>query len=87
MVSFPEAVAKNPGCEAIRRKMKAAKFREMTTEELESEAGAFSEQLFRLRLQKATGQLEDVMKIRKIRRDLARVKTVLTQKEKEKEKA
>jgi len=66
--------------------MKAAKFREMSREELESEAGAFSEQLFRLRLQKATGQLEDVMKIRKIRRDLARVKTVLTQKEKEKEK-
>lgn len=66
--------------------MKAAKFREMTTEELESEAGNFSEQLFRLRLQKATGQLEDVMKIRKIRRDLARVKTVLTEKEKEKEK-
>ena len=67
--------------------MKAAKFREMSREELESEAGAFSEQLFRLRLQKATGQLEDVMKIRKIRRDLARVKTVLTEKEKEKETA
>lgn len=66
--------------------MKASKFREMSTEELESEAEAFSEQLFRLRLQKATGQLEDVMKIRKVRRDLARVKTVLTQKEKEKEK-
>ena len=65
--------------------MKAAKFREMSREELESEAGAFSEQLFRLRLQKATGQLEDVMKIRKIRRDLARVKTVLTEKEKGKE--
>ena len=66
--------------------MKASKFREMSKDELESEAGAFSEQLFRLRLQKATGQLEDVMKIRKIRRDLARVKTVLTEKEKEKEK-
>ena len=65
--------------------MKASKFSEMSTEELESEAGAFSEQLFRLRLQKATGQLEDVMKIRKVRRDLARVKTVLTQKENEKE--
>ncbi len=67
--------------------MKASKFREMSREDLESEVGAFSEQLFRLRLQKATGQLEDVMKIRKIRRDLARVKTVLTEKEKEKEKA
>jgi large subunit ribosomal protein L29 len=67
--------------------MKASKFREMSSEELENEAGAFSEQLFRLRLQKATGQLEDVMKIRKVRRDLARVKTILTEKEKEKEKA
>ncbi len=67
--------------------MKASKFREMSREELESEVGAFSEQLFRLRLQKATGQLEDVMKIQKIRRDLARVKTVLTEKEKEQEKA
>ncbi len=66
--------------------MKASKFREMSTEELESEAGAISEQLFRLRLQKATGQLEDVMTIRKVRRDLARVKTVITQKEKEMEK-
>ena len=65
--------------------MKASKFREMSSEELESEAGTFSEQLFRLRLQKATGQLEDVMKIRKVRRDLARVKTILTEKEKGKE--
>ncbi len=67
--------------------MKASKLREMSREELDREAGAFSEQLFRLRLQKATGQLEDVMKIQKIRRDLARVKTVLTEKEKDKEKA
>jgi large subunit ribosomal protein L29 len=67
--------------------MKASKFREMSREELETEAGAFSEQLFRLRLQQATGQLEDVMKIQKIRRDLARVKTVLTEKEQEKGKA
>ena len=66
--------------------MKPSKFREMSSEELENEEGAFSEQLFRLRLQKATGQLEDVMKIRKVRRDLARVKTILTEKEKEKEK-
>lgn len=66
--------------------MKPSKFREMSSEELENEEGAFSEQLFRLRLQKATGQLEDVMKIRKVRRDLARVKTILTEKEKEKGK-
>ena len=66
--------------------MKASKLREMTREELETEAAASSEQLFRLRLQKATGQLENVMKIGQVRKDLARIKTVLTEKEKEKEK-
>ncbi len=66
--------------------MKASKFREMSREELETEAAASSEQLFRLRLQKATGQLENVMKIGQVRKDLARIKTVLTEKEKEKEK-
>ncbi len=66
--------------------MKASKLREMSREELETEAAASSEQLFRLRLQKATGQLENVMKIGQVRKDLARIKTVLTEKEKEKEK-
>ena len=66
--------------------MKASKFREMSREELETEVAASSEQLFRLRLQKATGQLENVMKIGQVRKDLARIKTVLTEKEKEKEK-
>ncbi len=65
--------------------MKAEKLREMSKEELETEAEASSEQLFRLRLQKATGQLENVMKIGQVRRDLARIKTVLTEKEKKKE--
>ncbi len=65
--------------------MKAEKLREMSREELETEAAASSEQLFRLRLQKATGQLENVMKIGQVRRNLARIKTVLTEKEKEKE--
>jgi large subunit ribosomal protein L29 len=61
--------------------MKAPKLREMSTEELEGEAQAHSEQLFKLRLQQATGQLDNVMKIRQVRRDLARVKTILTEKE------
>ena len=65
--------------------MKAEKLREMSREELETEVAASSEQLFRLRLQKATGQLENVMKIGQVRRNLARIKTVLTEKEKEKE--
>ncbi|MDA2927387.1 50S ribosomal protein L29 [Acidobacteria bacterium AH-259-G07] len=62
--------------------MKASKFREMSIEELQNEANAFSEQLFKLRVQTATGQQDNVMKIRQVRKDLARVKTVLTEKEK-----
>ena len=61
--------------------MKASKLREMSPEELEDEARAHSEQLFKLRLQNATGQLDNMMKIRQVRRDLARVKTILTEKE------
>ena len=61
--------------------MKASKLREMSVEELENELEALSKQLFQLRLQKATGQLDNVNKIRSIRKDLARVNTVLTEKE------
>lgn len=62
--------------------MKASKMREMSVVELSDEALEMSKQLFQLRLQKATGQLDNVNKIREIRKDLARVKTVLTEKEK-----
>ena len=65
--------------------MKASKLREMSVEELVDESTELSEQLFRLRFQKATGQLEDMLKIRQIRRDLARLKTVLTEKQRQSE--
>ena len=61
--------------------MKASKLREMSVEELENEQEALSKQLFQLRLQKATGQLDNVNKIRSIRKELAKVNTVLTEKE------
>jgi len=61
--------------------MKASKMREMSASELSDEAREMSKQLFQLRLQKATGQLDNVNKIREIRKDLARVKTILTEKE------
>ena len=61
--------------------MKASKMREMSVTELSDEAREMSKQLFQLRLQKATGQLDNVNKIREIRKDLARVNTVLTEKE------
>ena len=57
--------------------MNLSKLREMSLEDLESEGQALSEQIFRLRFQKATGQLENRSRIRQIRRDLARVKTIL----------
>jgi large subunit ribosomal protein L29 len=63
--------------------MKASKMREMSATELSGEAREMSKQLFQLRLQKATGQLDNVNKIREIRKDLARVNTVLTEKEKD----
>lgn len=59
--------------------MNASKLRDMSVEDLESEGQELSEQMFRLRFQKATGQLENRTKIRQIRRDLARVKTILTE--------
>jgi len=59
--------------------MNASKLREMSLEDLESEGQALSEQIFRLRFQKATGQLENRTRIRQIRRDLARLKTILTE--------
>ncbi len=60
--------------------MKPEKIREMTVAELEDEAAGLSEQLFRLRFQQATGQIENAMKIRQVRKTLARVQTIATEK-------
>lgn len=60
--------------------MKASKLREMSSDELVTEEQELFKQLFQLRLQKATGQLDNVNKIRMIRKDLARVKTVIKEK-------
>ena len=60
--------------------MKAEAVRELGLEELRAKEKDLREQLFRLRLQQALGQLENGIKIRETRRDIARVKTVLKQK-------
>ncbi len=60
--------------------MKASKVREMGSDELHAKERELQEQLFRLRVQKSLGQLDNALKIRETRRDLARVKTVLRQK-------
>ncbi len=57
--------------------MKAAAMREMTRDELMDKEDELAQQLFALRLQKVTGQLENPSKFPQARRDLARVLTVL----------
>ena len=60
--------------------MKADKVRELSVTELEHKQKELSEQLFKLRFQQAIGQLDNAMKLRETRRDIARVKTILKQK-------
>jgi large subunit ribosomal protein L29 len=57
--------------------MKASQMREQTTEELQDKERDLAEQLFALRLQKVTGQLEKPHRVRQVRKDLARVLTLL----------
>ena len=57
--------------------MKASQMREQTTEELQDRERDLSEQLFALRLQKVTGQLEKPARVKQVRKDLARVLTIL----------
>ncbi len=56
---------------------KVAKLREMTTEELEKEDMELTNQLFNLRFQLATGQIEKPHKIREVRKEIAKIKTLL----------
>ncbi|MCY4387700.1 MAG: 50S ribosomal protein L29 [Desulfurellaceae bacterium] len=56
--------------------MRASEVRELTDEEIQGKAQELSEEIFRLRLRRGTGQIEDALRIRKIRRDIARVKTI-----------
>ncbi|MFB5192209.1 50S ribosomal protein L29 [Alicyclobacillus fastidiosus] len=61
--------------------MKATELRGLSSEELVSRVDQLKDELFNLRFQLATGQLENPMRIRQVRKDIARVKTVLRQRE------
>lgn len=61
--------------------MRAEEIRELSVEDVRAKEKELREQLFRLRLQKAVGQLDNVLKMRELRRDIARVATILRQKE------
>jgi large subunit ribosomal protein L29 len=60
--------------------LKGSALREKTMEELLKEEQDLTTQLFKLRFQQSTGQAENPHRIRSVRRDLARVKTVITEK-------
>ena len=61
--------------------MKANELRNLTTAELEQKVAGFKEELFNLRFQLATGQLDNPTRIRDVRREIARAKTVLRERE------
>ena len=57
--------------------MKSADVRAKTDDELKSELDQLGKEVFNLRFQKASGQLENTSRVRQVRRDIARIKTVL----------
>ncbi len=61
--------------------MKPSQVRELSADALEAKEKELQDQLFRLRVQKSIGQLENALKVREIRRDIARVKTVRREKQ------
>ena len=62
-------------------KMKATEVRKMSSAELETKLSELKKDLFMLRMQHATNHLDNPIKISNVRRDIARVKTVLRQKQ------
>ena len=61
--------------------MKINKIKEMSSPDLEKELGELKSELFKLRFSLATNGLDNPMKIKEVKRDIAKIKTVLTQRE------
>ena len=61
--------------------MKVIEVRELAVEDLRQRVQDLDDQVFRLRIQKSMGQIEAGQKLKSLRRDLARIKTVLREKE------
>ena len=59
--------------------MKINKINEMSSPELEKELGELKTELFKLRFSLATNGLENPMRIKEVKKDIARIKTILTQ--------
>ena len=59
--------------------MLAKEIREKTNEELQAQISTLKDELFNLRFQQATGQLEKTARLKTVKKDIARIKTVLTE--------
>ncbi len=59
---------------------KTSELKALTTEELDQEVADLKKELFNLRFQRVTGEIENPMRIRQVRRGVARVLTVMTEK-------
>ena len=62
--------------------MKASEIREMSAEDMRQKLASLKEELFNLRFQHATGQLENPMRIKEVKKIIARIKTIQTENEK-----
>jgi large subunit ribosomal protein L29 len=60
--------------------MKSGDLRAMTVDQLDDEALKLTKERFNLRFQRATGQLENTARVRQVRRDIARIKSIAGQK-------
>lgn len=61
--------------------MKASEVRELSDKELQEKIRELKDELFNLRFQMATGQLENTMRLKEVRKSIARVKTVMRERE------
>lgn len=61
--------------------MKGSELRELSSAELNGKVAALKDELFKLRFQSATNNLDNPARIREVRRDIARVKTVIRERE------
>jgi large subunit ribosomal protein L29 len=66
--------------------MKADDLRAKTVDELKDQLVTLKKEQFNLRFQQASGQLENTARVRQVRRDIARIKTLLTEKQASKSK-
>ena len=67
--------------------MKADDIKQMTTDQLDDQLVKLKKEQFNLRFQRASGQLENTSRVREVRRDIARIKTVQVQKRNGQDKA